>query len=426
MARRPLGIYVLGIGSISVIAVDFKHDDAGRPAFGLAFSYLQIEVIIATVAAEPGLEVLFLNPLREDDDFSLGLNSDATRRLIIIDDAHRAEQVPVALLGMVQRDEKTKLILASRPQGQEAIISRLYEVGIGAASTYPMALPPFKKNEARLLAKAILGDNFQQHLEPFIKLTEGNPFLVATAGNLLRENLLKWGAWGQDKDFRRHVFQIFETENLKFANIPDAERLHASRLLRLLAILSPVEIDADFLERAGKLIPGVVSMERLIQFLKLVELVVGPEAGLRVSPDLFADFLVYETCFAPENREPVWTAQVLDLFEDHTATLIRNFSEASWIAHLNGVDGEAVLGHVLVWSLSRHAGLESHAALVQRKLGLLQPLYRDKPPGLFCSRHRHLVYLGWAKRYEGAFSAPASPKDKSPGRRHRRRRYESR
>jgi hypothetical protein len=295
------------------------------------------------VTADPGLEVLFLNPAREDDDFSLLLNTNATSRIIVVDDAHRAELVPLALLGLVQKEASTKIILASRPQGLDAVISLLINGGFGSLVTETMALPSFKKSEARNLAKAVLGDGFRKEVEEFLKLTNSNPFLITTAGGLLREDRIKWGGWGKDHNFRRHVFQVFETENLVFSGVPESEHAHARRLLRLLAILSPVPVDAAFVERAQKLIPGVVSVERLVQFLRLVELVVGAEGGMRVSPDLFADFLVYETCFAPENREPIWTAQVLDLFEDHTAALIRNFSEASWIAHLNRIEDDSVL-----------------------------------------------------------------------------------
>ena len=297
----------------------------------------------------PEVEVLYLNPYREDNDFSLGLNADAASRIFVIDDAHRVDQVPIPLLDQVRQDPKARIVLACRPQGRESIVSRLIEVGIPPTMLEPMSIPGLKKSAAIELAKGILGPALDQHLDEFVKLTEKNPFLITTAGALLREKRLLWGSWKSHEEFRRRVFEEFETENLNLSSVPEAERGHARALLRLLAVLSPVARTSELIERAEKLVKGVQSIEPLLNFLKVAELVVGPDQALRVSPDLFADFLVYEACFEPNKKMPVWIKQVLTEFRDHGAVLIRNISEASWIAELNGVNDETILTLLTDW-----------------------------------------------------------------------------
>jgi hypothetical protein len=299
--------------------------------------------------AHPKTEVLFLNPFREDSDFSLGLNADASRRIIIIDDAHRLEQVPQQLLDQVRQDPISQIVLASRPQGKESIINRLREIGFGPTLIEALTLGPLKKPAAKELAKVVLGKDLSDRLSEFVKLTESNPFLITTAGSLLRANRLWWGSWATHAEFRRSVFDEFETENLNLALVPEGDREHARRLLRLIAVLSPVSLTSTFVERAMRLVTGIQSTEQLLNFLRVSELVVGPDENLRASPDLFADFLVYDACFDPCKRVPVWIKKVLYEFAEHGAVLIRNVSEAEWIAELNGVKDESIFEPLMKW-----------------------------------------------------------------------------
>ena len=296
---------------------------------------------------DPEAEVLFLNPFREDSDFSLGGSGDAARQFVVVDDAHRIDLVPQPLLDQVRMNDQAKIVLLTRPQGRESIVSKLIETGFKESVVSFLTLSSLKGAAAARLATIVLGESFKERLTEFLRLTENNPFLITTAGSLLLNGRLVWGSWNSHEGFRRRVFEEFETENL--ASIPEPERVQTSRLLRLLAILSPVAYTTAFVERAELLLPGAISIERLINFLRLVELVVGSDQGLRVSPDLFADFLVYETCFDPKNRETVWTERVLHAFVDHGAVLIRNISEARWIAELNGVSDDKVLEPLMKW-----------------------------------------------------------------------------
>ena len=62
-----------------------------------------------TLAAEaPEVEVLCLNPHRGGDDLFLAFTGTSEHRLILVDDAHRTEQVPLSLLSIVRQDPASK------------------------------------------------------------------------------------------------------------------------------------------------------------------------------------------------------------------------------------------------------------------------------------------------------------------------------
>ena len=75
-----------------------------------------------TLAAEtPETEVLCLNPHRSEDDLSFAFIGNPQRRVIMVDDAHRTEQVPLQLLALVREDSASKIGLATRPQGGDPV-----------------------------------------------------------------------------------------------------------------------------------------------------------------------------------------------------------------------------------------------------------------------------------------------------------------
>ena len=90
----------------------------------------------------------------------------------------------------------------------------------------------------------------------------------------------------------------------------------------------------------------VFTLETQLIRLRQSELVAGRDDGLRIVPDLFADSLVYDTCYGP-GKTPGFVRQVLVEFADRSAALLRNLSEATWIARVNGVADETLLNAVL-------------------------------------------------------------------------------
>ncbi|MGO8764934.1 MAG: hypothetical protein ACLQSR_07335 [Limisphaerales bacterium] len=301
------------------------------------------ELCITLPKEIPDAEILILNPHRSDEDFQFAFQGDPSIRVIVIDDAHRAEQVPLQLLSLVAqetRDRKSKIILATRPQGAEALSHKLYETGLLEKRAPLICVSPLKKSQTKALATEVLGTNLEDHANDLVKLTADSPFLTVVAGGLLREGRLKWGGWARDNDFRQDVFREFEHKNLE--SVPEPDRHVSKSLLRLLALLAPVSIGPDFSERVAKCLGRpIVEIENHLIRLRQTELVAGGEDGLRIVPDLFADFLVYEGCYEPTQKTPGFVQQILREFSDRSSALLRNLSEATWVARANQIpDGD--------------------------------------------------------------------------------------
>ncbi len=299
-----------------------------------------------TLAIEtPETEILCLNPHRGGDELSFAFIGDPPRRLILVDDAHRTEQVPLQLLALVRQDPASKIVLATRPQGMEALAQKLYETGLANNLAPPLFLPQLKKADVQALASEALGDGQKVHAKELADLTADSPFLTVTAGGLLRVGRLEWGKWTSHKEFRQHVFREFEQKNLE--TIPGPDRDFASGLMRMLALLAPAVVDGQFAEKAAHSLDcSVFTLETQLNRLRQSELVAGRDDGLRVVPDLFADFLVYDTCYGPK-KMPSFVKGVMREFEDRSAALLRNLSEATWVARADGAANEGLLNTVV-------------------------------------------------------------------------------
>ncbi len=294
-------------------------------------------------------EVFVLNP-HATGDLTLALWDSDTPRIIVVDDAHHLERVSHELLGRVAEAPGANLILATRPQGNEALDERLREHGLGRAT--PIELLPLGKKDQAALAAEALGPKHETRAQALVALTGGSPFLTVMAGDMVRRGSLRWGQWHSDDEFRAAVFHTFETENL--AGLAEADRKHAARLLRILAMVAPVVPDAVFHERASACL-GVprVEVEALLRRLQVAGIVSAEKSNLRVIPDLFADFLVFDTAFDAKHRLPEFARTVLEQFNAQAVAVLRNLAEASWVAQTEAVGREELIRPLFEAELAR-------------------------------------------------------------------------
>lgn len=313
-----------------------------------------------------GPEILCLNPHAHDTP-TLAFTGPSRPRVVIVDDAHRIELVTPGLLELIAGDKDAKLILAGRPQAQDALMQRLFEHGFQETHFQIMPLPPLRKAALGHLAAEALGPEFAQHAAGLEAITAESAFFTVIAGSLIRQRRLQWNQWASDQQFRQHVFRAFEEENLR--SLPESDRRLGSHLLRLLALAGPVEADTGFLKRAARCLEvGPLAAEDMLQRLERAELLTGDRKKLRVLPDLFADFLIYDTAFEPGNRKPAWVARVLKEFTDNNPTLLRNLAEAAWVAKANGVTDDSLLRPLLVREQKRFRAASHYdrAAILQQ------------------------------------------------------------
>jgi len=293
-------------------------------------------------------EILFLNP-HSTGDLTLALWDRDLPRVIVVDDAHRLERVSHELLGRVAEAGQTKLILATRPQGNEALDERLREHGFNAAV---MEVPPLKSKDMVVLAEEALGPALRNRAKELAGITGGSPFLMTMAGHLLRRGKLNFGQWHSDLEFRSAVFSSFEADNL--ADLADTDRRQGSRLLRIIALVAPVTPDSVFHERTAACLDlPKVEVEALLRRLQAAGIVAAEKNNVRVIPDLFGDFLVYDTAFDAQHRVPVFARIVLEQFATQGAALLRNLAEATWVSGAQAIGRDELLGPLLQAEFAR-------------------------------------------------------------------------
>jgi hypothetical protein len=334
-----------------------------------------------------GADVWFLNP-HSTGDLALALWNTDGPRIIVVDDAHRLERVSHELLGRIREGSATKLVLATRPQGNEALDERLRDHGFGAPTQVDVS--PLKKKDMVLLAEDALGEKLKGRAKDLVELTGDSPFLTALAGDLLNRGRLHWGDWHSVEEFRAIVFRSFEADNLQ--HLGEVDRKNGARLLRILALLAPVTPNAAFQERAAVCL-GVakVDVEALLQRLQAAGVISSEQQNIRVIPDLFSDFLVFDTAFDPKRRLPEFAQSILQQFPEQAAATLRNLAEVSWVGGQQAPNRDELLRPLLEAEFARFDAsnffergqmIERWAAfsvfLPQEALTLAEKAYRQK------------------------------------------------
>ena len=285
-------------------------------------------------------EVLFFNPHAGESTLDEDFN-DEIDRLVVIDDAHRSESISDELIHLVRKAKHTRLVLATRPQGVESI-NHVLSMHQLLDETNKIQIPELNQKDKKELAKYALGNVHSQHAEHLIELSNGSPFLIIKAGSLIAKELLNWGQWHDKQSFRVAVFQCYESEYLKYLQRVDDET--CKRYLRLLSLLSPIKLDNDFFQRAGEFLDlKVYEIQQLSKKIQNAGLLSEGIHNVRVIPDLYSDFLTYEVAYDPEIGLPTFIADVNEEFPEAVGAMLRNLSEATWIATSKGTDCSEVI-----------------------------------------------------------------------------------
>jgi hypothetical protein len=290
-------------------------------------------------------EVVFLNPASTDNRPERGLVTEASRLVVLVDDAHRVENLPRWLLEWVRQDPKARVILAARPQGREAVRGALQDAGVDPADP-ELVLEPLTGGQARELATEVLGQGAADRVPWLLERTKDSPFLTVVAGRLLRDGRIEAPADISDEAFRRLALHAFEASNIQAIPEPDRERFRA--LLRLIAVLSPVERSAEFAGKVARCLEwNTFDVDTALDRLGTIELVVGERNQRRVVPDLFADFLVYDLCYGAGEANRRLMDRVLAEFAECGPVILRNLAEAAWLARRDGKEDPKFMGRLL-------------------------------------------------------------------------------
>lgn len=291
------------------------------------------------------------------EDFGTALDSSPHPLALVFDDAHRLDEVRRVLFRELPSRKDVKLVLSLRPGPVEQVETELIEAGFDVTHIErPDQLNRLSSEEALELAEAALGTSLAERFRLRLRdLSRECPLLAVLAAELLKRGELVDRDFNDTDEFRIRVFKglLKEVEpvNERFGAQPTND------FLRLLAVLAPVKIDADFLRRAATFLGGDTQPSQISDMLEAlanVGLILATGAGVRVTPDLLSDHLAYTACYDKHAHNTTFADRVFQQFSsDQFPCLMQHIAEAEWRALQKDDSADSVVEPIWQWFLQR-------------------------------------------------------------------------
>lgn len=319
---------------------DFAKGGQGTKALiliasgGVGKSRLLKALAVEVEATHPGRSVRFVNP-DASPDADMPRADDLTKMTVIHDDAHRAD-VPGLLLAMLSKDGATgsRVILSTRPGAEDSLRERLMNAGYQAKDIAIKDLRKLSKAAMENLAASLMGDVGEEAPRLLAELSGGCALITVVGAELIRRGELQSLDLHQSEHFAREVFTRFEGQELdRLSGILNRRML--LKLLRSVALLSPWQAKDT---QASNQMAGFLGiprglLESACDSLRHCGLLVTTHEGLRVTPDLFSDHLVYDSCYDEKGTATNFISEFLETFGNQsTLSILRNLAEAQWRA----------------------------------------------------------------------------------------------
>lgn len=259
--------------------------------------------------------------------------------LLIIDDAHRRDDLEHLLRHRQERDPALKVVIGTRPRRLDELRATLARSGFESAHVeFFDELDELEPGDVRQLAEQALGPDHLQHVDALCAVSRDCPLVTVVGGQLIRRNSIHAGLLENDEAFRHQTMAAFEDELL--GDIESAvSREEAQALLEVLAAVGPLPMGnseavnavAAFLERRAD------RVRKDIGRLEKAGVLRRSGDQLRVSPDLLSDFVLKEACLT-KSGEPSGFAELVyrhfgGVLPGH---VLRNLAELDWKARAAG------------------------------------------------------------------------------------------
>jgi hypothetical protein len=224
------------------------------------------------------------------------LSDDAIRQLpaqkciVIVDDAHRREDLSTLFTIAQQCPDRVKIILSGRPQGLDYIRATLTEGRFDPREVEN--IPEIKelgRSDLEELGGRILGKDHKQFLEPLIQVAKDSPLAVVIGGRLVAEDAIDPRMLERHSEFHRAVFDRFQ--DVLIGQVSDKLGAELCRdILSLVSALSPIRPQTEaFLEQASKFLN--IERVKLIDAISILEssrVFLRRGHSLRITPDVLS------------------------------------------------------------------------------------------------------------------------------------------
>jgi hypothetical protein len=253
--------------------------------------------------------------------------------VIIVDDAHRSNSLQ--RIGQIFKDPRRrtsmKLLLSTRPGGT-ALLTRSLQLGLDPSEiTVIPELKDLRKEEARALAREVLGRPFSIYAHSLAEIAGYTPLVIVAGGRLIASHRVSPSELTNMHHFRQTVFNRFLDElHLEGS---DFQISPTRPLLDLIAALGPVDVDSrSFLAEAEKFLNRRADeILSTIDSLAATGILSKRGSPIRVLPDVLSDFILEDRCVGQSKVSTGYADQIYHSFgAESFRSLMRNLSELDW------------------------------------------------------------------------------------------------
>ncbi|MCY4090681.1 MAG: restriction endonuclease [Caldilineaceae bacterium] len=253
--------------------------------------------------------------------------------VVIVDDAHRRDDLPALLALSRQRPHVTKLLLSCRPQAIDYVKSQVTQGGFHIEET--VDLPDVKelsREEIIELARQALGPEFSGLAELLAAATWDCPLVTVVGGQLLAKKAIAPELLERDEEFRGTVLTRFR--GILIGKVSDRiDTTLCTSLLDLIAAVQPIRLDnLQLLDREAEFLG--VDRPKLLNSLDILEtagVLLRRGYTLRIVPDVLADHILHQANVTTLGLPTGYAELVFDKFASLCPVeVLRNLSELDW------------------------------------------------------------------------------------------------
>lgn len=252
--------------------------------------------------------------------------------IIVIDDAHERNDIAIALEIARQRPITTRVVIATRPHTLDLIRTVVSRHGLNREDIRELTpLDELTREQTKGIIAEVLGPNHDDAVTALTHRVSDSPILAVVGARLMQTKGLNLLALANDEDVRFTVFSRYRDDILgKTASV---DQTLARNLLALVASLGPLSISDRRTVATSCAFLEIHEDEflRAVDDLEAIGILRRRGSGVRVTPEVLADFILEEACMTRSGKETGYASRVFQQFSGVAGTrLLRNLGFVDW------------------------------------------------------------------------------------------------
>lgn len=256
------------------------------------------------------------------------------QKILVIDDTHDRKDLQLLFQYVANPNNKTKLILASRPYGIDYIKSHASNFGISSENITTIRLNALDLNQTTLLAEQVLNEfggpaHFAKHIA---KLTLDCPLATVMGAQVVATQPSPIEFIKNQDLFRITLLAKFQ-DTIAGEIGSKSDSYAIKKLLKVLSLIQPFHPEEKILPILVDYIEQIPPTEtqRLTRLLNDAGVLFKRGGRYRIAPDLLGDYIIEQTCIGINGISTGYAEKLFD-YEDtkYIENILVNLGKLDW------------------------------------------------------------------------------------------------